>query len=306
MENLAGKLILVTGATGRQGGAAARHLLAQGFTVRALTRHPDHAEAHLLARKGATIVTGDLDDPASLPRVLEGAYGVFAVQDVLEHGFEGEVREGRNLVDAAARSGVRHLVYSSIAGAGSDPDLPLAPSKRAVEELVKSSGVPYTILRPASFMENFDLSREQILEGHLRAALPPDRKLQMIAVDDIGAFATLAFMDPEAWVGRELELAGAELTMPQAAGIFSEALEHEVVYEEVGLDDLARTAPAQVPMYTWLAERGFQVDVPALRARFPWLKTLGEWVRQAKWLESDVQGEAVHRPIGHSESPTLP
>lgn len=304
MENNAGKTILVTGATGRQGGAAARHLLSRGFVVKALTRHPDRAEAHLLARKGAQIVEGDLDDALGLKKAVEGAYGVFGVQNVIEHGFEGEIREGRNLIDAAVSAGVRHFVYSSMASANLDAGMPLAPSKAAIEEHLRGSGLAFTILRPVTFMENFDLAREEILEGKLRVPLPPNRKLQMIAADDVGAFAVLAFEKPSEYVGKSLDIAGAEMTMPQVAQIFSEALGKQVVFGQVELPELAKSNPGLVPMYTWLADSGFQVDIPALRARYPWVKTLGEWVQSERWDASDVQDSPMHRPLSHSESPT--
>lgn len=304
MENNAGKTILVTGATGRQGGAAARHLLSNGFAVKALTRHPDRAEAHLLARKGARIIEGDLDDAMGLKKALEGAFGVFGVQNVVEHGFEGEIREGRNLIDAAVSAGVRHFVYSSMASANLHTGMPLAPSKAAIEEHLLGSGLAFTILRPVSFMENFDLAREEILQGRLRVPLPGDRKLQLIAADDVGAFAALAFENTAEFAGSSLDIAGAEMTMPQVAQIFSEALGKEIVFEQVELPELAGSNPGLVPMYTWLAERGYQVDIPGLRARYPWVKTLGEWVQSARWEASDVQDSPMHRPLSHSESPT--
>lgn len=304
MESNAGKTILVTGATGRQGGAVARHLLSQGFKVTALTRHPDRAEAHLLARKGARIVEGDLDEAASLPALLEGAHGVFGVQNVIEHGFEGEYREGRNLIDAAAAARVKHFVYSSIASADKGDGMPLAPTKRALEEHLQSSGLPATILRPVYFMENFDLIREEIIRGKLRMPLPADRKLQMIAVDDIGAFAALAFANPGEFVGKSLDIAGAEMTMPQVAQIFSEALDREVAFEEVELIALAAHNPGQVPMFQWLSERGFAADIPALKVKFPWLKTFGEWALLSQWNSpADAQESPMHRPVGHNESP---
>lgn len=303
MEGNASKLILVTGATGRQGGAAARHLLSKGFQVSALTRHPDRAEAHLLARKGVRIVEADLDDAASLPKALEGVHGVFGVQNVIEHGFEGELREGRNLIDAAAAAGVRHFVYSSIASADREHGPPLAAAKRALEEHLRESGLRHTILRPVTFMENFELLREEIAEGRLRMPLPADRKLQMIAVEDVGAFAALAFDDPEAYAGKALDLAAAEMTMPQVAQILSETLGRDVAFAEVDLAELAARSPGLVPMYRWLGERGFEVDIPALRARHPWMKTFGEWAQGSRWEAAGMADDAMHRPVGRGESP---
>lgn len=295
--------ILVTGATGRQGGAAARHLLSQGFSVAALTRNPDKAAAHLLARKGARIIAGDLDDRGSLDRALKGMHGVFSVQDYWEHGEEGEIREGRMLIDAAKAAGVRHFVYSSVASADRDTGLDHFESKRLIENHLRSSGLAYTILRPVFFMENLDANREDVGQGVLRLPLPADTRLQMIAVDDIGAFAALAFVDPGSLAGKTLEIAGAEPTPAQAAGIFSETLGRDVRFEEIPLDSLRVSSPEAWKMYTWFRDKGYEVDVAGLRRSYPFLKTFGEWVHEGGWDREGAEGGLSHEPISHAESP---
>src|SRR5690242_18367882 len=102
------RTILITGATGKQGGAAARHLREKGFPVRAMTRYPDRQKAHELLGRGTEVVRGDLNDPMSLTRALEGVHGVFAVQTP-EEGPEAEVKQGTNLVDAAKRLRINHF-----------------------------------------------------------------------------------------------------------------------------------------------------------------------------------------------------
>ena len=102
------KAILVTGATGQQGGAVARALLAGGHKVRALTRKPDGEAARALAGKGAEVVRGDLDDVASLEKALAGAWGVFAVQNTWEAGVEGEEQQGKRR--SSARQGAAWAV----------------------------------------------------------------------------------------------------------------------------------------------------------------------------------------------------
>src|SRR5919204_2960131 len=92
------KLILVTGATGQQGGAAMRILREKGFPVRALTRHPDRPEANALVGHGTEIVRGDLNDMPSLVRAIEGVYGVYGVTTPMEEGAEREVEQGKTLV----------------------------------------------------------------------------------------------------------------------------------------------------------------------------------------------------------------
>ncbi len=111
------RLILVTGATGKQGGAVARSLLDRGFQVRALTRNPQKPEAQALADQGAEVVQGDMEDRSSMERALEGAYGVFSVQNFWETGYDSEVQQGKTVTDAAKAAGVEHFVYSSVGSA---------------------------------------------------------------------------------------------------------------------------------------------------------------------------------------------
>jgi uncharacterized protein YbjT (DUF2867 family) len=123
------KKILVTGATGQQGGAVARHLLDRGFRVLALTRDPSKQAAWDLANRGAELVRGDLNDAASIAPLLEGVYGVFSVQNPAESGIDGEIRQGINLANAALEADVRHFVYSSVAGANLHTGIPFFDSK---------------------------------------------------------------------------------------------------------------------------------------------------------------------------------
>src|SRR5437899_3495312 len=216
--------ILVTGATGQQGGAVARELLARKHTVRAMTRKPDSDAAKALARQGAEVVKGDLNDAESLRRALEGAWGVFAVQNTGEAGVEGEEAQGKRIAELARQAGVQHYVYSSVGSAHNRTGIPHFDSKWRIEETVRGLGFPsHVILRPVFFMEN--LVAPYSLQGStLALALGPDTKLQMIAVNDIGWFGARAFTDVAALNRREIDLAGDLRTMPQAAEILAEAL----------------------------------------------------------------------------------
>ena len=141
-------IILVTGATGRQGGAVARELLDRGYQVRGLTRNTQSSRAQALVQLGLEMVKGDYDDVASLERALDGAYGIFGVTDFWEHGFEQEVQHGKNLIDAALRSNVQHFVFSSVASANQDTGIPHFDSKWEIEKYLRASAVPYTVVRP--------------------------------------------------------------------------------------------------------------------------------------------------------------
>src|SRR6266511_2913316 len=129
MPKNSNRLILVTGATGHQGGAVLKHLRKKGFPVRILTRDPDKPEARKLVGSGTEVVRGDLNDQGTLTRALEGVYGVYSVQAANFGDIENEVRQGINLADAAARSRINHLVYSSVASAHKNTGIPHFDSK---------------------------------------------------------------------------------------------------------------------------------------------------------------------------------
>ena len=246
---MADATVLVTGATGKQGGAVARALLQEGRPVRALVRDPSSAGAQRLAEAGAELAQGDLDDPASLPPALTGVEAVFSIEtanyaDIMA---DFEVQRARNLVDAARSAGVRQIVHSSVSGAGvQDPAAFDAErwgafpvhywrSKQEAEEVVRRSGVAsWTILRPATFMENLQAPSIWFIgftSDQLAFAGSRDLPRPWVAVDDIGAAARAAFADPARFHGIELELAGDLLPMTEAVAIL----------------DTVRESPIQMP-----------------------------------------------------------
>ena len=278
------RLILVSGATGNQGSAVARNLLERGFRVQALTRDPEKPAARALAERGAEVVQGDLEDRSSLDPALEGAYGVFSVQNFFEAGYEGEVRQGKMLADAAKEADVSHFIYSSVGSAYRDTGVPHFESKWEVEEHVREISLPYTILRPTGFMQNWEMMREQILGGTLAQPLDPDKKLQQVAVEDIGAFAAMAFEDPDGWIGREVDLAGDELTMPQMAETFGRVADREVNYYQVPWDQFREMMGEEFTiMLRWFNDVGYEADIAALRKEYPELTTLEQYLRTHGW-----------------------
>jgi uncharacterized protein YbjT (DUF2867 family) len=273
--------ILVTGATGRQGGAVLRHLRTAGWPVRALTRDPNSPTARALTQLGAEVMAGDLDDVASLERALDGVSGVFSVQNFWEHGFQNEVQQGRNLAYAAATAGrVELFVQSSVGGAERHTGIAHFESKRQVEEYVTSLPLPATLLRPAFFMENLSTTLSPSFDGTLRLPMPPARPLQMVAVDDIGGFAALAFARPDEYRGQALELAGDELTMVEVASLLTGALARPVRFEEVPLEAVRPTNVDMAAMFEWFQREGYRADIPALRARYRRLHRFEDWLRE--------------------------
>jgi uncharacterized protein YbjT (DUF2867 family) len=279
MAKKAQKTILVTGATGHQGGAVFHHLRKSNkFSLRVLTRDPDKPAARALVGSGVDVVRGDLEDTAALRRALDGIYGVYSVQD-WSRGAEAEVRQGNNLIDAARQQAVSHFIYSSVGGADEKTGIPHFESKFQIEEHLRSSGLPYTIFRPVFFMENWLGSKDQIARGTLALPLSPETHLQMIAVDDIGAFVAAAFEKPGRWIGRALQIAGDDLSMNEIVHAFSTAAAHEVRYQQISFDEFEQTAGHEITvMYRWFQEVGYKVDLPALRQELPNLTSFDRWL----------------------------
>ncbi len=262
------KTILVTGATGKQGSAVAQALLKRGQRVRALTRHPQTAAA--LAAAGAEIVRGDFDDRASLEAAMRGCQGVFAMSTPFEAGMGAEVRQGLQLALAAKIADVRHFVYASAAGAERHSGVPHFETKRRIERRVQELSLPWTILRPVWFMENFGTwLLPGIRMGSLAAPLWPQTVMHMVCLRDIGEFAAMAFLDPERFLGREIALAGDALTFPQVAEMLSKALGHEVYFRHIP-DSGAEKAvgPDMALMYRWINQVGQDVDIHALEQTY--------------------------------------
>lgn len=276
--------VLVTGATGRQGGAVARRLLRDGFPVRALVRDPQKPAARELARLDAELVRGDLEDRASVERAVEEVHGVFSVQNFFQAGYEGEIRQGITLAEAAKAAGVAHFVYSSVGGSYRETGITHFESKRRIEERIRDLELPCTILRPTFFMHNWEGSRERILGGTFATPLAPDRTLQQLAVEDLGAFAARAFASPEEWIGRELELAADEPSMAQMAETFGRVTGWPVSYVRVPWEEFREKAGEEVAsMYRWFEEEGYEAEMGTLREEYPELTTFGQYLRAHGW-----------------------
>lgn len=274
MDNYKNKTVLVTGATGRTGGATARHLLADGWRVRALTRDANKPAAQALEAAGAEVVQGDFSDEIVLEKAISGVYGVFSVQ--LPSDLELEIQHGKRIADLSKQAGVQHLVYSSVGGAERETGIPHFESKRRIEEHIDTLEIPYTILRPAFFMENFCWRVNDLLEGKFKSlGLDADKRLQMIAADDIGAFAKIAFENPEKNLGQAIEIAGDELTETEMAGRIGRSIGRSI---EVVPDDGPPLYPDIAVMNAWFNTHGFEADINTLREIYPELTNLEAWL----------------------------
>ncbi|SHF92994.1 NmrA/HSCARG family protein [Streptoalloteichus hindustanus] len=281
------KSVLVTGATGGQGGAVARRLLDRGWAVRALVRDLNKQEAKDLQALGAELVAGDLDDAESLRAAARGVHGVFGVLPnyLADPRPEVEVRQGKNVADAARAAGVAHLVYSSVGSAGHGSGVAHFETKAEIEAHIDAIGVPATVLRPVFFMENWSsMVPEKAPEaenGERVASIPldADTTVQMIALADIGRIAADAFARPGEFVGRKIEIAGDELTVRRIAEVFTEVDGIPTRFERQPTEELRAAADEVATLFDWLNEKGYRADVPALRARYPELLTFAAWLR---------------------------
>jgi len=284
----ADKTVLVTGATGRQGGAVIRHMLPKGWKLRALTRNPDGHEAEALARRGIEVIGGDLEDPDSIARAAIGVYGIYSVQDFWAVGAKREVQQGKNVANAAKKADIRHFVYSSVGGAERNTKIPHWESKWEVENYIRQLGLPATVIRPVSFMETYYIDQVEIgiLKGKLADPIGGNKSYQTIATDDIGAFVALAFERPSEFIGKALEIAGSELTNVEAAKVFSRVLGKPVKFQRIPLPVVRLLLGKEFhAMFRWFNEAGYKADIPALRRAYPeiHLHTLEEWLRIEGW-----------------------
>ena len=278
------KVVLVTGATGTQGGAVAKELLNRGYRVRGLTRNPDSERAKALADRGAEMIKGDFDDAASLATAMADAYGVFAVTDFWEHGYDKEVEHGKRLIDSAKDAGVQHFVFTSVASANVYTGLPHFESKGEIEDYLEESGLTYSIVRPVSFMENINYQKSEIMSGAFFDPRASDKLQYWIAASDIGFFVGEAMDKPAEWAGRALDIAGDVTSLAEYADALSRAVGLDVHHQQITWNSYAQQAGEEMTLMTrWFDEKGYDVDVEALRQQYPQLTSLPQFLENLDW-----------------------
>ncbi|WP_165252970.1 NmrA/HSCARG family protein [Paludisphaera soli] len=300
MSNETGSPILVTGATGKQGGAVVRALQQAGRTVRAMTRDPQSAAGRALAERGVEVVKGDFNDPASLDAALAGVGGVFSMQMGSQPSDpDTEIVTGKALVEAAHRAGVSMVVHTSVARAGDQENFigwdegrwePLYwNNKAAVNEMVKTRGFPHwVILKPALIMEDLvppmvDFMFPSLAErGRFETAIEPDTRLDWIAAQDIGAFAAAAFADPERFHGHEIDLSADCVTLVEVAAKIAEVTGKPVSALTFSEDELVAQGyhSLMVRGQVWDNVEGYKVDLDAVRSWGVPLTTLDQFIKQ--------------------------
>ncbi|MGF6917997.1 NmrA family NAD(P)-binding protein [Paraburkholderia sp. 40] len=288
--------VLVIGATGAQGGAAARHLLAAGRKVRFLTRNPDSPAARALVEMDAQALRGDLDDRHLLAKAMEGVGSVFSVLLPDFDRSDRERRQGFALVNAARNAEVPQFVHTSVAQAGNHETFPGWSEKRwnrkywtdkwDVEEAVRAAGFEsWTVLQPAFMMDNLAEPKAGAMFPHLReglllSALLPDARLDWIAADDVGALAASALNDPQRWHGETVPLASERLTMSEVANRLNNVLGAQINVSHVSPDEARAKglAPGWVNAQEWINAVGYRVDIDSLSKRGVQLTPMVDWI----------------------------
>jgi uncharacterized protein YbjT (DUF2867 family) len=272
--------VAVTGATGTQGGATARALLAAGQRVRALTRQPEAAE---LRELGAQVVSADFDDPASLDRALAGTDAVFLVTTPFGTDLDTEIRQGVTAVDAAVRAGVGHIVFTSATNADRATGIPHFDSKWVVEQHLARATDNWTVIGPAAFMDNVagGWAARSLRQGRFSLPLSPGTPLKLIAAADIGAFAALVIGRREEFLGRRIDIASDERTGKEMARTLGARLGRAVEYDAASVQDVAHYSTDLAAMFDYFERVGMDVDTGRLRAQYP---EVG-WHTFAEWAE---------------------
>lgn len=277
-------VILVSGVTGRQGGAVAQALLKSRFSIRGLTRNPDSQRAKKISALGIELVKGDFSDTESLRQAMTGVYGVFSVQNFWEHGYEAEVQQGKNLIDAAVAANVEHFIFSSVASANHNTGIPHFDSKYETEQYLAAARIPFTIFRPVAFMDNWEYSKEKILSGTLSSPFSESARLQQIAVKDIGRFVALAFEKPEDWLGVSFDIAGEEYTLKEVVNLFSRITGSPVIYQNIPWDAFEENSGTEMAiMDRWIENTGYQVNINLVRSKLQNMQTLENYLLDSGW-----------------------
>jgi uncharacterized protein YbjT (DUF2867 family) len=292
-------LILVTGATGAQGGATAKALLNEKIPVRVLVRNPGSDDAKALAAMGAEVVKGDFNDKETLVTAMQGVYGVFSMQQPAMDDSDSERRHGKALVEAALAAEVTHFVHTSVCEAGNHTQFPRWGSghwgekywtdKWDVEEMVRNANFTYwTVLKPAFMMDNFiepKASRmfPHLQKGKLFSAFKPDTKLQLICADDVGAFAKSAFIAPEKFHEQNIPLAAEALTTVEMAAAMAEGLGRPVVVETATPEEAVSAGlfKGWVRSQEWVNETGgYRADMEAAKQWGVPLTSFSQWIER--------------------------
>jgi len=281
---MSNKTILVIGATGNQGSSALRALQKTDFKLRAFVRAASSTSPKVqqLQQDGVEIAIGDLDDNNSLEAAMNGVYGVFTVLNFQNGGVAKEEERGKRIADIAKTAGVQHFIYSSVGGAERNSGVPHFESKWHVEEHIRKISLPFSIVRPTTFMTNLmeqpaamrfialSMSRGSIVE----------KGLQMVAIDDIGKWVAHMFLNPKQYLGKAVEIAGDAVTFEQMIAAYKKA--YGITPKSMYIPGWLFSAGDVGKMFTWISKKGYAADIAALRKEMPDMLTFEQFVAQKR------------------------
>jgi uncharacterized protein YbjT (DUF2867 family) len=278
-------IVAVTGATGRQGSAVARALLADGWRVRGLTRDPTSERSRALSVLGAETVLADMEDPAALDRAFAGVHGVYSVQNYQISGLAGEVRQGRNVAEAAKRADVQHLVYGSAGTGERGTGIGSWESKLEVEQRLRELGLPVTVLRPTAFMELMTDPAFYPAVGvwHVWPKIAGGSfEVLWLSCRDLGVIAAKVFADPQRYLGRDLMLAADRRSLDECRHTYARVYGRNPRRFPMPVWMLQWFAADTVALWRWLRATDFNADLGVARAIHPTALSVEAWLHQQR------------------------
>jgi uncharacterized protein YbjT (DUF2867 family) len=295
-ETAVGKVLLI-GVTGGTGSNAVKGLLEQNVTdLRAITRKIDLERTSLsrLHNSGVELVEADLDDEPSLKAAFAGVSAVYCHATASDSAKPEpqEIARAERIAQAAKQANISHFVYNSAGGGDRNSGIPHIEQKRKVEQILRQTDLPTTMLRACLFMEEFwkQYTRPSVLKGSFPFAVQPNKPLHLITTKDMGRVAAYVMKHRSQYVGQEIELAGDVLTPKQMAEAFSRVQGRSVVYKEIPpWVFLLLFRKSLFDLIQWYRKQGYQADVPSLRESFPGLLTpFAQFLEETDWANAEL------------------
>ncbi len=306
--------MLVIGATGLQGGAVVRHLLASGrYEVRCLTRNPRSLASIALAEADAELFRGDLEDIGSIELALRGCDAVFGVTDYWEH-FEREYDQGRNLIDAIRHSNVQHTILSTMPDAkglsGGQMEVPPFDIKARIQRYAGECELSATYLHVSFYYENFltcCLPRWRHDGCYVLSMPQGSAPLAAVSVQDFGGVVTAVLTESFWYRNQQLSVVGDERSGAEYAQIMSQVLGLKIEYKDIEPDSLVPLRNrggrdlASIFKFKRMYLPHLSSDMEKCRELFPELRTFERWLKgNAAVMErllSPSKGEPVARQV---------
>jgi uncharacterized protein YbjT (DUF2867 family) len=285
------RTVLVVGATGHQGGAVVEALGKTDFHVRAMVRDMTTDEAKALQKRRVEMVLANLDDYKSLVDAMDGAYGAFSMLNFMDGGVEKEEERGKRVADAAKEAGLQHFIYSSVGGADRNSGVPHFESKWHVEQYIRELGLPYSIVRPTTFMSNLmeSSAASRFIAFSMMHGESERKPIQMIAVEDIGKWVAHMLLNREKFLYKAVEIAGDEVDFRKMMAAYKKVYGKTHTPPE---PSQAQAPATQRPgpsadfekMFKWINTYGYKADLEMNRREIPDLLTYEQFIALKKPL----------------------